>query len=67
MCVCMYVCIKVGFKVGPVRFGSLGARSDLYRVGLLFLLWGCECVSCFVISLRGEGGGYLGVIYYMNV
>ena len=49
MCVCMYVCVyQDRFKVGPVRS--------------FFLLWGCECGSCFVLRelLRSKGGGYLG-------
>ena len=50
MYVCMYVCMYQGrFKVGPVRSKVGSDRSSF------FLLWGFECVSCFIISLRGEG------------
>ena len=53
MCVCMYVCMYQGrFKVA----------SRSVRFGL-FLLWGLRVWEL----LHSKGGGYLGVIYFVNV
>ena len=66
MCVCMYVCVYQG-RERVDRVGSSFASSVRFKIRKL-----CS-VFFFAVGLRvwellrSKGGGYLGVIYFVNV
>ena len=66
MYVCMYVCMYQGRERAD-RVGSSFASSVRFKIrklcSVFFLLWGLRVWEL----LHSKGGGYLGVIYFMNV